>query len=300
MLELTRRDLVAAVAVGSAVPLAGCADPSAVLTMEPATVERLVGLAEEVDPGSEEAGIVDAAIANSSNTTMMTSRSPPLYLGGYTEVPFVYDGRYYDVDVERTPVGSDREYLVIVDYVGSDPVDGETPYRELSTKDRRVIDRMLPDDDPVGFEGERVHPYTDRERERSVLVGGERATVAVNGSRFAVTTEQGPSIDRHEYQYTIERVADGPDGFADHLRTVYSFTLTGLGQDERAIVREAVDGGYLEGSVNDAFVGLARRFEDHRAVKRDDWGGHWIVEYDGSTYHAELRRPPSAMPNQRS
>jgi hypothetical protein len=60
-------------------------------------------------------------------------------------------------------------------------------------------------------------------------------------------------------------------------------------------VEEAIDGGYYEGSSAEEFVSLVERFREHRAVRSDEWGGEWLVEYDGTVYLADLRHSPSAI-----
>jgi len=77
----------------------------------------------------------------------------------------------------------------------------------------------------------------------------------------------------------------------------YTFTLRPdeLTERERGILDEAVEDGYYEGTVEEDFTSLARRFSSHRAVNSDEWGDDWLVEYEGTLYVADLSHPPSAL-----
>lgn len=291
MFEMNRREFIGVVAGAATVPLAGCADPSAVLTMDEAGTEELTRLAENINSGSDEAVFLQEVIQNESDTRNVTARSPPLREKG----PIVYRGSYYMVRWEASQVASDHEYLFTIQYMGSDPVEGEIQYSDLPEADKRVLDRMLPERGLEAFQEEGSHPYTSEQRRESILVNNSTDIVVVNGSRLSVETDQGPAIPRNRYMYTVTEVAGSREGFADWLREEYTFTLTGLTQEQREIVERAIDEGYLEGGVTDAFISLARRFREHRAVRSDEWGGDWLARYKGTTYHATLEHPPSAL-----
>lgn len=290
--SIDRRGFLAALASSTALPLAGCADPSAVLLMEQATTENLAELAEPIRSASDEAEVLEDALANASNVTSGTARSPPLML---VDGPIRYDGRYFTVQKEVTIAGRDYEYRVQLDPVGGESAGDDVPYGELPPVDRRVLDRMVTSRDPDDVLEDRSHPYTPEERNASVLVDGGPRTVAVNGSRFRVTTERGPPIERRRYRYELTDVGGTREAFADRLRERYRFPLDGLSEAETAIVEEAIDSDYMEGGVSEAFLGLAERFRSHRAVRQDEWGGDWIAAYDGTVYTTRLEHPPSAV-----
>ncbi|MDZ7688178.1 MAG: hypothetical protein U5J64_05540 [Halobacteriales archaeon] len=126
-----------------------------------------------------------------------------------------------------------------------------------------------------------------------MLVGDGAHTVVAEGVRYTVEAERGETVPNRGYTYRFEEVADSRDEYVSWMRDEFTFTLEDLSDDERAVVEEAVDGGYYEGSVNDAFASLVERFREHRPIRSDEWGGEWLVEYDGTVYIAELRHPPS-------
>jgi hypothetical protein len=111
------------------------------------------------------------------------------------------------------------------------------------------------------------------ERQYDILVhDGDRYRVAVNPR----TAPEGT------YRYTVTDVASGVDQFADQVRDKYLFTLTGLSAAERAVVEEAIDGGYYQD--DDAFRSVTDRIRAHEGISVADTDGRWLIEYDGVDY----------------
>ena len=290
--EVGRRGFLALTASGATALLTGCADPRAVLILNEATDEELADTAREVGSDEEEAEVIREA-AEGNGTYVGSGRVPPMRMEG--SQPILYDGRYYDVQMESEKVSEDAEYVLRVEYVGDESVEGETEYDALPEADRDALSELLPPEEPEGFEGETGRLYTEDERYESVLIGDGAQTVVVEGARYTVETERGETIDRNEYVYEFEEVADSRGEYISWMREEFTFKLDDLSDDERAVVSEAIDGGYYEGGVNDAFESLVERFRDHRAIRSDEWGGEWLVEYDGTVHLAELRHPPSSV-----
>jgi hypothetical protein len=290
--EVGRRGFLALTASGAATLLTGCADPQAVLILNEATDEELADTAREVGSDEEGSEIVGEAVKG-NGTYVGSGRVPPMRMEG--SQPVLYDGRYYDVHMESEKVSEDAEYVLRVEYVGDESVEGETEYDALPEADRDALSELLPPEEPEGFEDETGRLYTEDERDESVLVGDGTRTVVVEGARYAVETERGETVDRNEYVYEFEEVADSRDEYVSWMRDELTFVLSDLSDDERAVVSEAIDGGYYEGGANDAFESLVGRFRDHRAIRSDEWGGEWLVEYDDTVYLADLRHSPSAI-----
>jgi len=287
-----RRGFLALTATGVAAFLTGCADPQAVLILNEATDEELADTAREMGSDEEEAEVVREAVEG-NGTYVGSGRVPPMRMEG--SQPILYDGRYYDVQMESETVSEDVEYILRVKYVGDDPIEGETEYDALPEADRDALSEVFPADETDAFEETTSHLYTEEERDESVLVGSGAQTVVAGGVRYTVETERGETIDRRKYVYGFEEVADSRDEYVSWMREEFPFVLNDMSEAERAVVEEAIDGGYYEGGVNDAFASLVERFRDHRAIRSDEWGGEWLVEYDGTVYIAELRHPPSEL-----
>ncbi|MFC6728630.1 hypothetical protein ACFQDG_08265, partial [Natronoarchaeum mannanilyticum] len=134
----------------------------------------------------------------------------------------------------------------------------------------------------------------DADREASVLVP-EAAYGAVerDGERFPFEVLGSDEVAAYEYRYEATKAADDAATFAERVRQEHLFELSGLSDAEREIVDEAIDGGYYDGSVSDAFSSLAERFRAHDAVEPSDWGGEFLVRYEGTDYWADLHHPPS-------
>lgn len=287
---LDRRSFVAALTAAATVPLAGCADPDAVLVLESPRYQELAAFAHEVEAGSEGAAVMERAVANDS-VVEETGRVPSLDVDG----PVRYDDTFYRVDRNDTVVGQDIEYRIQIEYLGEEAVEGEVAYENLHPADQRVLDRVLPEGDLEGFQDTSTHPYNAYQRERSLFIESGQHVVDVDGRRVAVTSEEGPGIDRTRYRYRVEEVAGSEQAFARWLRDTYTFTLRGLGPDEREIVETARGDGYYEGGATQGFRSLVRRFRNHRAIRMDERGGDWLVSYEEATYHAELSYPPDTI-----
>ena len=287
-----RRGFLALTASGFAAVFTGCADPQAVLILDEATDEEIAETAREMGSEDDEAEVVREAVEG-NGTYVDTGRVPPMRMEG--SQPVLYDGRYYDVQMESEKVSEDAEYVLYVEYVGDEPAENETEYDALPEADRDALSELLPPEEPEGFEDETGSLYTEDERDESVLVGESAQTVVVEGGRYNVETERGETVDRKEYVYNFDEVAGSRDEYVSWMRDEFTFVLKDLSDDERAVVRESIEEGYYEGGVNDTFASLVERFRDHRAIRSDEWGGEWLVEYDGTVYIAELRHPPSSV-----
>jgi len=284
MNRITRRGLMRSAAGASVVVLAGCADPRAVLELDEATGEVL---ADRVALDSDDE-VVRRTVENGSYTTEgdLSGLEAPI-----DDRPVVYNGAYYDLTVDSEVVSEDRLYALRVENVGGSSVDGELSYDELPEGDREALSRVFEEEGSAeeGFEGGAEYPYTEDEYERSELIDG--ATVVYEGRRYDVEGEQLEVMERNEYTYTAEEVAGDADAFADWARDEYGFVLDDLSEEERAVVEDALDGGYYEGSAGEGFRSLVDRFLEHEPVTRDEFRGEWVVEYEGTTYYAELYGP---------
>jgi hypothetical protein len=303
---MRRRQYLAASAALLAAPLAGCAHPSAVLDMTEATDEDVADSASgNVDHHPEAGGLVAEAVENGSAT--VSDRSPPIDPG----TPVEYEGRYYDLSVTETGERETTVYDVRIDYdgdseSGSDSESGdETPgsavdYGDLPAPDRDTVDTLLPppDDFPGGdgYDFGVGREYADEEAKASVLVPEqEYAAVVYEGTRYPVDAGGGRAVTVTDYRYETEEIAASAAEFGAAVRREYLFTLSGLSGAEREVVAEAIEDGYYEGSASDAFKSLVRRFREHEAVEADEWGGDWLVRYDGTVYLADLEHPPSLL-----
>jgi hypothetical protein len=285
-----RRGFLALTASGACAFLTGCADPRAVLILDEATDDKIADTAEEIQPRSDEAEVIGDAVEDGNETYVGTGRVPPMEFSS----PLLYDGTYYDAEMSSEVVSEDTEYILRVKYSGEKTAENETEYGALPEPDRDALSELLPPEETEGFEDGTGRLYTEDERNASVLVGEGTHTVVVEGVRYTVETERGEAVPNREYTYRFEEVADSRDGYVSWVRDEFKFTLGDLSEDERAVVEEAIDDGYYEGSVEDPFTSLVERFRENRAVRSDEWGGDWLVEYDGDVYLAELRHPPSA------
>lgn len=293
---MRRRRYLATTAALLAAPLAGCAHPEVVLTMDEVTDADVARRASRtVDRNPEARSIVSEAVESGSATR--AGRRLPLE----TDLPIAFQGRYFELSATETDRRETTEYTVRIDYDPEKPVDGdEVAYEDLPSVDRTAVDGLLPPPaDPPTGDGYDVgigRTFSESELDASVLVPDqEYAAVVLEGTSYPIDVGEGRTVTISEYRYEADELAADASGFAAVVRTRYRFTLAGLDDAEREIVAEAVDDGYYEGSTEDAYVSLARRFHEHEAIESGEWGGEWLVRYEGSEYWADLQHPPDVV-----
>ncbi|PSQ15739.1 hypothetical protein BRD00_13300 [Halobacteriales archaeon QS_8_69_26] len=278
--------------VAAVVPwVSGCAEPSAVLTMDEVSDGEIATRASrDVSGHPEVRGIVAEAVGEGSATT--TGRRPPMD----GEDPVAFEGKFYDLTVTETDQWEAPQYDIEVDYDGEEPADTPVDYEDLSALDRQTADRLLPppedhpDDEGYDFGVSRV--YSDGEAEASVFVPEpEYDAVVYEGTTYPIRVEGPRTVTVSEYRYEADLLAEDAATFGASVREEYLFELSGLSADERDVVSEAIDEGYYEGETTEAFESLVDRFRANDAVESDEWGGEWITRYDDTVYWSDLRHP---------
>ena len=291
---MRRRHYLASAAALLAGPLAGCAHPNAVLRMNEATDEEIAERASaDVAHDDEARRIVSDLLENGSATATGASSPVP------TDRPVEYEGRYYALTVYETNRGKRTRYGLVVELSPETPTSGgnAVEYEDLPEVDRKYLDSLLPPerDGGEGRDEHAVQWYSEAETDRSALLPDlAYDAVVYDGERYAIGVDEQTRTES-EYRYEAEMVAGNASAYAASVRAEYAFTLSGLSEEEREIVAEAIDGGYYEGGANGAFSSLARRFREHEGLDTDEWGGYFLVRYEGTLYLADLQHPPSAV-----
>ncbi len=273
--------------------LAGCFLPmeTGSLDMRSMTDERLAHqMSRNISDagGSTFEGVAHEAIENGSVTA---DGAPPAVDAGY---PFVYHGRYYNLS--RSTVGQHTETAVAIeiDYNASDTNGTAIEYDRLPTPDQHALAPLFPtatsrrvDGNDIGIDAH----YSTTNRSKSALLGGQQYDIVVyDGTRYPLTVKKSRPVTVFTFRYTARKIADSSAEYAQQLERSQSFTLSNLPDDERDIVKKAIDSrGYLtEDGANDAFESLSDRFRTHSPIERRDSGGMWLVRYHGTVYLATL------------
>lgn len=294
---MNRRSFLATAGAALLGTLAGCAHPEGTLSMDPVADDDDLA-AEYATPADHLAddyrAIFDAALAGENVTREDTS--PPLDL----DRPVAHEGRYYAVTHEVVGTRTATQYTIEVDY---DPapsaVDGDAmAFEDLPAVDRAALEGLIPPpDDGVdrdgtvdGFRPDRGTSFRPPADADSTLVPQpDYEAIVHEGDRYGVRVGDSRSVTVQTYRYRTEQVADGPAALAADLRTEYLFELGDLPDDEREIVESAIgDTYYVDGAPSDAFESLADRFFAHDGIGVGEFGGNWIVRYDGQVYWAGL------------
>ena len=286
------RRALAALGLLALVALAGCSATGS-LSMEAAddtdVAEAASRPAVVEGPGPDDRVVVREAIKDGSGT--ITATDPPVERG----LPFRYGGSYYEVDWNDTGTEPGTAFVVAVDLNGTASADETVAFEELSERDRQLLGNLL----SATTEREaRLRPgpevgvpeeYTMAETNESVLLSGEYSALRYNGTVYPFVLEEREEVTLTRYRYTVSTVADSTAVYAQQLREEHLVTLSGLSEDERSVVSEAIDGVYYaEDTDDDAFRSVMDRFPAESAIEADDFDGTWLVRYDGEVYVAQL------------
>ena len=289
---MERRLFVAVALLVALLALAGCAHPSGSMSMRPVDD---AGLAEEAsrevpepdDSLRGEANVVRRTIENGSATAI--GLRPPVESG----LPFSYESGFYNLSwtvVDTTP---GYRAGIRIDYNASS-VDGDVvAYEDLPAVDRQrlapLMDTSRQGREP-GYDIGIGVTYSEAEAESSVLLPDQRYdAVRYGGETFPIGVEGTERVELKRYRYEATQVADSPDAYGSSLRDEYAFTLSGLSDAERGVVEESLNSTYYADSTDDeGFASLVERFQSRRAVRSDEFGGSWVVRYDGRVYWVEM------------
>jgi len=289
---MRRRTFLATAATALPIALAGCAHPTdGSLSMremgdDAALAEQYAGETEGLPP--ERKALLDAAIAGESPTR------EGVYPPYERDRPVEYEGSYYAIGYEIADTHTETLYDVEIDYDPAESPSSVIEYRDLPEADRNALGELIPPDEDVpdneGVDIGRTYRYP--EDAESVLLDGQYGGVRHEGQTYRVTVEANREVTVNTYEYSAEKVADSTSALGQQLRERYLFTLSDLSEGERDIVAEAVDGTYFPEGELETFRTLADRFRAHDAVDGDEYGGDWLVRYDGTVYWADLQYPP--------
>jgi hypothetical protein len=167
--------------------LAGCPTRGSLSmkTADDAEIAEAASRPAVVDsPAPDDRRVVREAIEDGSGTA--TATDPPVQRG----LPLAYEDNYYEIDWNVTGTEPGTAFAVGVDLNGTAPADETVGFKELSERDRRLLDDLLT---AMSERKSRLRPgpevaipeeYTIAETNRSVLLSGEYSAVRHNGTRL--------------------------------------------------------------------------------------------------------------------
>jgi hypothetical protein len=232
--------------------------------------------------------ILQEAVSNDSAT--VTDVSPPIEEG----LPFVVDGRYYNVSHSVINESRATRVPIRIDYNGSAPNGTAIDYDELPAVDQAALDGILPPHDvpPTdGFEVGVGAVYTDSELRESVLAAETEYDVVVyEGERYPIRVDEQREVTVQTYRYVATEVANSTATYAEQLREEFTFSLSNLSDDEASVLSEAIDDGtyYAEDDDDEGFGSLVDRFQQRQAITSDRASGLYLVRYRGDIYLVDL------------
>lgn len=282
------------VALVVSVLLAGCAEPAGSLRLEPVNDMQIADHASRSIGGDRDRpadDIVPGAVENGSAT--VTDQSPPIT----ARLPFAYSGAYYNLSWTTVNTTDAVSISVSTDYTTASADDSHIAYSDLPAADQRIMDELFPLEqwypdnaapDDLRFGMSAV--YNATEQEASVLYPEQQYDAVIyNGTAYSIQVEEPRQTTLYTYRYTAEQVAPSSTAYAEQLRDRYLFTLSGLSDAERNVVKTAQNDSYYAQNAGDAaFESVLNRFRQQPAVTRGESDGAWLVQYDSTTYWADL------------
>ena len=289
---MRHRTVIALALVALIAGLSGCSAEGS-LSLTPVDDRALAEAASHPvptdGPPDEDERVVRRAIENGTATAI--GEDPPVD----EALPFRHDGRFYALDYTENGTAPGYDVGIRIDFNASSVDGAVVDFDELPAVDRDSLEFVLsqrpPDRDDLepGYDFGVGAIYTESDAESSVLAPTqEYDAVRYEGEVYAVDVE----TERTEltvYRYEAEPVAESHEAYADSLRERHEFELSGLSDAERTVVEDALnDTNYIEDGDNQAFDSLVDRFRAHEPVEETDYGGSYVVSYDGRLYWAEM------------
>lgn len=278
--------------------LAGCADPAGSLRMEPVDDDGLAERASnDVDtsdlPAEASREIrtretVRRVIENGSLN--VTTPGPPID----AELPYEYRGAYYDLSHEQVDTRSGVKTEIEVDFNATSPEGPEVAFADLPAADREKLEPTLGDGPRMYRPGPEigVHvTYPDPAAANSTLLShaGGSMILVHEGEEYALAIEETSEATLGVYRYEVTQRAGSAEAYAEELKDEYAFSLSGLSDGEASVVEEALDGSYYaESTDDDGFAALVERFRGRDGIRKDEYGGDFLVRYDGQLYFVEM------------
>lgn len=212
----------------------------------------------------------------------------------------VYEGSVYRISYEIVDERPATQYFWRFEPADDGPDDETVRFEDLPEQDReRFRWAGLADgaDDESGVTGG-AFTYADGQRETSALVPAPDRPIIVWGPdrrvRFTVTKANDEDATLRTYRYRPEQLASSVEAYGGHLREQYAFELSGLSEDERAIVDQATQKNgfavHAGGQVPDAFESVAQRFSEEAAIESYIGGnaGDYLASYEGEVHDTRL------------
>ncbi|MBX0295481.1 hypothetical protein [Haloarcula nitratireducens] len=294
---MRRRQFLAGLSVAAVAPLAGCSDPRGSIRLtdvsdDAALAERWTRSADALTESSQE--LVAGAVEDDDDArATAAATSPPLELAR----PVRYEGSYYDISYEATNEREETSYDVVVTFNPDPAPETTVAFADLPAVDREVLDGLLESrwdrTDETNTRLGTPAVYTDAETAESVVVpepeydgvtrDDRTVGIGVDGSRLVTVAD---------YRYRAELLAEDAAGIAALARERYRFEFADLSAEQRSILDEAKGGeARSEDPPSRAFTDLVEKFRAHDGLDVDEYGGTWLLGYDGRDWWAMVRDP---------
>ncbi|MBV0924258.1 hypothetical protein KTS45_08595 [Halomicroarcula limicola] len=293
---MRRRQFLAGLSVAAVAPLAGCSDPRGSIRLtdvsdDAVLAERWTRSADALSESSRE--LVAGAVEDDDARATAAATSPPLELAR----PVRYEGSYYEVSYEATNEREETSYDVVVTFNPDPAPETTVAFADLPAVDREVLDGLLESrwdrTDETNTRLGTPAVYTDAEAAESVIVPEPEYDGVTRGDRtVGLGVDGSRQVTVADYRYRAELLAEDDAGIAALARERYRFEFGDLTAEQRSILDEAKGGEARSADPpSQAFVDLVEKFRAHDGLDVDEYGGTWLLGYDGRDWWAQVRTP---------
>ena len=277
--------------------LAGCSDPAGTIRLTDVSDDTSLAdrWAFDVDQfGDADRRLITGAVADDPDRATVVDNGPPLEVTR----PVAADGRYYDIGYSASNEREASQYAIDARPDPNPTPERTVAFEDLPAVDREKLDTLVDPDVELSDSGEVlgvVALYTDGEEAASVVVPEPEYDGITRGGRtFAIEVSEPETVTVADYRYRAELLAETDAALAAIARERYRFEFEGLTDEQRAILDEAKDGEARSADPpSEAFADLVAQFEAHGGIEHDEYGGTWLVRYDGVDWWADVYFPES-------
>ncbi len=233
------------------------------------------------------------------DSSVVESVRPPFPDGTH----YLYGDAIYELSYDIRGQGPATQYSMLINPVQETATPDDTvQFAALPSVDQAQFRKIgVADGDTDGVSAEFC--YADDERQRSVLVSGpEYSYISWDDSTVvAVRIVRIGAVTIKRFVYTPTRIGTIAE-YDSRLRARFTFSLSGLGEDARAIVRRAVSEDAVsvatDSTPSPAFMSVVDRFRGNPNVQpldtrpKTQLGGPYLAKFDGVSFWSVLHPPP--------
>lgn len=276
-LNSSKRSLIYVSLLFLVVISSGCVSPDARLDM------REVNDSELSELTSEDFSRLDPELQSvfTSNKSMTTASLP--YDVDHKDEPVFLNGSFYSVDGEVV----DSVKRLRVEFIGREVDSSNESSVNFSERDMEIYRRAIRSANMTQYEeADAVFgvDFTPEEYSKSEIINHDKVSITEGNVSVVLEKHDVSNVSREVYNYSLTRVANSTEDWAEQLKEKYLTTLDPSNHSSEFLMN-ATDSYY--GDETEEFINTVKILKESKAYNLEEYGGKWIVEYRNGTYWTE-------------